>query len=205
MNHLQNFIVLEGLDGSGTTTQGRLLYQRFVDQGVQVHLTCEPTDLETGKIIRRVLRKDLTVEPATLAYMFAADRYEHIYGKLDGIRDLTENGVTVISDRYFFSSLAYQSLGWDYEKVAGLNSKFPLPSCCIYLDLSPEVCAERMQERHEKDIFEELELQKKVYANYEKAFALYGDEGMKLFRIDGNRPQEEIHKEIWSCVSAANA
>ncbi len=103
------FIVFEGLDGAGTTTQLHLLEKNLKEAGVTVFATAEPTDSAIGRLIRSVLRKEISVEPKTLAMLYATDRYEHLYGK-GGIIEHLDAGDTVICDRYLYSSIAYQSI-----------------------------------------------------------------------------------------------
>ena len=103
----------------------------------------------------------------------------------------------VICDRYLFSSLAYQSLFMDYETVADLNRYYPLPEYLFYIDLSPEECQERMAARGEEaELFERLELQRKIEANYKKTLALLSGSKMKTIIIDGRSPIQEIHRQI---------
>ena len=193
---IKNFIVLEGLDGCGTTTQTALLAEKLEKAGIPSVSTNEPTNLSIGRFIRSVLQKKKSVDPFTLALLFSADRNEHVYGK-NGIAEHTEAGKMVICDRYLFSSLAYQSLFMDYETVAELNRYYPLPEYLFYIDLSPEECQERMAARGEEaELFERLELQRKIEANYKKTLALLSGSEMKTIIIDGRSPIQEIHRQI---------
>lgn len=193
---IKNFIVLEGLDGCGTTTQTALLAEKLEKAGRAAVSTNEPTNLSIGRFIRSVLQKKESVDPFTLALLFSADRNEHVYGK-NGIAGHTEAGKMVICDRYLFSSLAYQSLFMDYETVAELNRYYPLPEYLFYIDLSPEECQERMAARGEEaELFERLELQRKIEANYKKTLALLSGSEMKTIIIDGRSPIQEIHRQI---------
>lgn len=194
MTILSNFIVLEGLDGSGTTTQLGLLEKELASRGRKVYPTCEPTPLPTGRIIRDVLEKRLTVEPETLARLFSADRYEHLYGK-GGIISRLEAGETVISDRYLFSSLTYQSLGCPFDLVKELNP-FPLPEYLVYIDVSPEICRARRSTRDLVELFDGDSLQQSLAENYERAMAAYEGRGMTLIRIDGTRSPRDICRDI---------
>ena len=98
---LKNFIVFEGIDGAGTSTQ----IKRLVDSNAEKFFaTAEPTTGETGKFLRRMLGGEFHVDEKTNAYLFAADRCEHIYGA-DGVIEKINSGKTVVSDRYFFSSM----------------------------------------------------------------------------------------------------
>ncbi len=192
---LKNFIVLEGLDGSGTTTQLSKVVELFDAQSLNVHATFEPTSSPFGKIVRSVLKKEVVTTPLSLALLFAADREDHLNNPLHGIRRLLSKGQTVISDRYFFSSLAYQSIECGYEKVASLND-YPYPQFLFYLDTPTHVCMERIHSRTvEKELFEEGEYLDKVKDLYERAFSSL-PEGVKFIRIDGMKGIAEITGEI---------
>ncbi|MBR6913089.1 MAG: dTMP kinase, partial [Treponema sp.] len=108
---LKNFVVFEGIDGAGTSTQiGILQNSSFAEK---FFFTAEPTNGETGKFLRKMLKGDVKLDPRTSAYLFAADRAEHLWGTSGtncGIEKQCEDGKIAVSDRYFFSSLAYQSV-----------------------------------------------------------------------------------------------
>ncbi|MBQ3648120.1 MAG: dTMP kinase [Spirochaetia bacterium] len=193
---IKNFIVLEGLDGCGTTTQTALLVKKLEDCGIKGYSTKEPTDGSIGRFIRSVLQKKESVDPFTLALLFSADRNEHVYGE-NGIIEQTQAGKMVVCDRYFFSSLAYQSLFIDYDTVADLNRFYPLPEYLFYIDLSPEECQARVESRGEEtELFEHLELQRKIDANYKKSLSLLAASEMKTVVIDGRGSIEDIHNQI---------
>lgn len=193
---IKNFVVLEGLDGCGTTTQTALLVKKLEENGISAVSTNEPTSGSIGRFIRSILQCKEKVDPFTLALLFSADRNEHVYGK-NGIAEQAASGKKVICDRYLFSSLAYQSLFMDFETVAGLNQFYPLPEYLFYIDLSPEECQKRMAARGEEaELFEKLELQKKIEANYKKSLALLSDTDMKTVVIDGRGSIQDIHSQI---------
>jgi len=193
---IKNFIVLEGLDGCGTTTQTDLLAKKLEEAGIPGFRTNEPTGGSIGRFIRSVLQKKESVDPFTLALLFSADRSEHVYGK-NGIAQQAEAGKIVICDRYLFSSLAYQSLFIDYDTVAELNRYYPLPEYLFYIDLNPEECQKRMEARGEEaELFERLELQRKIEANYKKTLALLSGSDMKTIIIDGRASKQDIHRQI---------
>ena len=148
---LKNFIVFEGIDGSGTSTQ----IKKLVESNPNVFIaTAEPTTNETGKFLRRMLCGEFSVDEKTASYLFAADRCEHIFGK-DGIESLIKNGKTVVSDRYFFSSLAYQSVSCGKDLPRLLNSPFPLPEYLFYFKIDPEISLKRVDSRNgQKEIYE---------------------------------------------------
>lgn len=201
---LKNFIVFEGIDGAGTSTQ----IKKLVEKGCKEYgegaflATAEPTTGETGRFLRRMLGGDFSVDEKTNAYLFAADRCEHIFGK-DGVKDLCESGKIVVSDRYFFSSMAYQSVSCGEELPRLLNSPFPLPEYLFYFVINPEVSLGRVTSRGEKkEIYETIEKQKKIAAQYEKVISEYektaAETGMKIIRIDAEKDIESISKEIWN-------
>ena len=199
-NILQNVIVFEGLDGAGTTTQARLLAQRYRNSGREVMLTCEPTDSPIGKLIRQVLRGDILITSRSLAFLFAADRENHLFNVKDGFISAVSRGKIVVSDRYFFSSLAYQSIGTPYDEVNAINSYFPFPQVVIYIDTPPAVCINRIENRKDRDAFETLEFQEKVYNSYEKAFHEM-PENSHLIRFDGTLGISVLEREIFTAVS----
>jgi dTMP kinase len=193
----QIFLVLEGLDGAGTTTQGRLLRERFIKENIPCVLTSEPTEKFLGRTIRAILQGTEEVDPSTMPLLFAADRNEHLYGR-GGILESLERGEVVICDRYIFSSLAYQAIDNDFEKVRLLNAEFPLPEILIFLTVSPETGDDRLVSREKREIYEVLDFQRRVEKSYERAIAAYSDSGMRILRLDGTRRPELIHEEIWS-------
>ncbi len=191
---LKNFIVLEGIDGAGTSTQIKKLVQSNPDKYIA---TAEPTSGPTGKFLRQMLAGDFKVDERTNAYLFAADRCEHIFGK-GGVKELCDSGKTVVSDRYFFSSLAYQSVSCGLELPQLLNSPFPLPEYLFFFDINPEISLGRVNARNgHKEIYENIEAQKKIAALYEKVISMYEQnpalrEEMKIIRIDASKTIEEI-------------
>ncbi|MBN2351694.1 MAG: dTMP kinase [Spirochaetales bacterium] len=199
---LENFIVLEGLDGAGTTTQLTLLDRLLGEKGVPHEATFEPTDGPVGAFIRSVLKKEKTVRPETLAYLFAADREEHVSSPTRGIRAALASGKLVLCDRYLFSSLAYQSVSSGFDFVRGLNERFPLPSLLVYLDTPVSVCAERRSRRSGTELFERDDFQERVARSYERAFGLYAHSPMRLERIDGTYAAEKIRDRIWNLLAS---
>ena len=195
---LKNFIVLEGIDGAGTSTQIKKLVQSNPNKYIA---TAEPTSGPTGKFLRQMLAGDFKVDERTNAYLFAADRCEHIFGK-GGVKELCESGKTVVSDRYFFSSLAYQSVSCGLELPQLLNSPFPLPEYLFFFDINPEVSLARVNARNaSKEIYENIEAQKKIAALYEKVISMYESdsrlrEEMKIIRIDASKSIDDISRII---------
>lgn len=188
---LRNFIVIEGVDGSGTTTQLRSLAGWLSERGVAAWITHEPTDLPSGRLVRSVLRGEVEARPETLARLFAADRYEHLYGR-EGIVERAGRGELVVCDRYVASSLAYQGQACGPELPARLNEGYPLPELTVFFDIDPEISMRRVDGRGEREIFEELEIQKRVRAAYEAALSGLAARGARVERLDASRPIEEL-------------
>lgn len=192
---LKNFIVLEGIDGAGTSTQIKKLVERNPELFVA---TAEPTTGETGKFLRKILGGEFPVNEKTAAYLFAADRCEHLYGK-NGVIEQLNNGKIVVSDRYLFSSLAYQSVTCGEELPRLLNSQFPLPEYLFYFQIDPEISLKRVDSRNEKkEIYEKIDMQKKTAALYDSVVSEYENKNteMKIIRIDATKTIEEIAQEI---------
>lgn len=199
---LKNFIVFEGIDGAGTSTQIKKLAERFEKE--KIFVTAEPTSGETGKFLRRMLKGEFKVDEKTAAFLFAADRSEHIFGK-DGIIEQTEYGKTAVSDRYFFSSLAYQSVTCGKELPELLNSVFPLPEYLFYFKIDPKISLVRVDSRGEtKEIYEKLSFQEKTAELYDSVINEYRGkkgEGMKIIDVDATKSIEEISDFIWKNIN----
>ncbi len=158
------FIAIEGIDGAGTTTQSGLLGRFLEEKGIDVTLTAEPTDGEVGGLIRNILGGASQSHPQMLALLFAADRIDH-YKNL--VEPELEKGVWVVSDRYVFSSLAYQSVQCDPAWIESINSRAPHADLTVLLDLDAGTAMERLGERAGKvEIFEKKQTLEKVRQNY---------------------------------------
>ena len=192
---LENFIVFEGLDGSGTTTQMQLLAESCDRSGKRCKATFEPTDKPLGRLVRSILKKQIVTTPLPLAMLYAADREDHLHNPIYGLVGELEAGKIVISDRYLYSSLAYQSVECDFKIIAALND-FPSPQYVFYIDTPIEECIKRINLRgDETELFERAEFLSLVRDNYERIFAQL-DEGVTLVRLDGMRGKEEIAREV---------
>lgn len=203
---LRNFIVFEGIDGTGTTTQLRILQDRYREKygaaSDTAVFTCEPTSSDIGKLIRKCLKGELAYTPDTLARLFAADRCEHIYGA-GGIAELCGTGKAVFTDRYLFSSLAYQGETGDPSLPELLNRDFPYPEFLFFFDIDPEISMARVESRSgDLEIFEKREFQKKVRARYLDVIgkAERACPSMRVIRVDATDTIEEIARKIWDIV-----
>jgi len=198
---LQRFIVLEGLDGSGTTTQLRLIADRLAREGTPHWATCEPTDGPVGRLLRSILAREIKAHPRTIAMLYAADRNEHVFATDTGIEARARRGETVISDRYLFSSLAYQSIDCGFDAVERMNAAFPLPRCLIFIDTPVEVSQERLASRGRPELFDGLAFQEKVRESYLRTLEYYRARGLAVWTVNGDRPAGIVHGEIWDILA----
>ena len=199
---LERFVVLEGLDGAGTTTQLRLAAEKLAAAGRPHFCTSEPTGHPLGRLVRDVLTRRLGVHPTTLAMMFAADRAEHLLAAGGGILKRLECGELVISDRYLFSSLAYQSLDCDFEYVRALNAGFPLPRDVVFLDTPVRESQRRLGDRADPELFDGADIQDRILANYRRGFELYRDSGLRLHVLDGTLSPADIFEKLWKIIGS---
>lgn len=196
-------IVLEGIDGSGKSTQARLLADRMREEGIPFYVTMEPTDSPIGSMIRQILTGRMQADPRVIAALFVADRLDHLLNEVNGIAGMAEKGTCVIMDRYYFSSYAYQSvdvpLDWLIQANT-LSSGILRPAVNLFIDVSPDVAMERIeQNRFAKELFEERDRLAQVRGNYLEAFdRLKSTERVAV--IDGNRSVEAVAQDIWDTV-----
>lgn len=191
-NYSGKFIVFEGLDGSGQTTQVRLLKDFLESKGYNVITTKEPTsDSEAGRKIRQILDEKEKINPDDLQKLFAKDRQKHLDHL---IIPLLKEGKIVISDRYFFSSFAYGvSEGLSLDWLIELNNDFFIPDLTFILKVRAEVSISRIEKRGEpKTLFEKQEKLAKVWENYQ----IMPERFKKCFLIDGEKSIEEVFEEI---------
>ena len=187
------FIVFEGLDGSGTTTQANLLFRYLKKQGKKVYLTGEPTRSLTGGLIEGQISGDWQSSPECLQLLFTADRAHHLE---KGMIPLLKKGITVICTRYILSTLAYGSIDIkDSQWLMNLNKKFIWSDITFLLKVSPKTCIQRIKkERFHKELFEEEDKLKKVLKNYIK----FAKKLENIYLIDGEKPIKEVGEEIKS-------
>ncbi len=198
------FVVLEGIDGAGTTTQVARLADRLRGNGVAVRTTREPSDGPIGTLVRQVLTGRIIVpggrapDWTTMALLFAADRLDHVESE---IAPFVSDGGVIISDRYDASSLAYQSIvsgqegGGAVEWIRSLNKFARRPDLTIVLDLSAELAAERRDRRGEAaQLYEQNEVQRALVAFYTDLAKHMPDDRIVLVNAAGTR--DEVHERI---------
>ena len=197
------FIVFEGIDGAGKSTQVQLLKQKLEEMGRNVALTAEPTDLESGRALRAALSGKVKKTECEMATMFVADRIAHNTCE-NGILDLCDKGFDVISDRYYYSTLAYQGQTTDYSWVKAMNTLCPeikRPDLCIYLDLLPEQSLARISKRGEAvEIYENAERLTAVRNAFLSVIDDLRGDGEKIFAVNADRSPEEISCDIFEIV-----
>lgn len=199
------FIVFEGIDGAGKTTQIKLLRDALDARGIECYVTAEPTDMPSGKKIREALSGRVAVTCSEMADMFASDRVIHNKDDKQGIDVMLSSGKTVISDRYYYSSLAYQGAELGFERVAKLNLENPdirTPDLCIFLDLSPEKSIERIGKRADTptEIYENYEYLEKTRKMFFDVFDRLKQRGERIEIIDASGSAEDIADKILAKV-----
>ena len=187
-------IVLEGIDGAGTTTQAHRLHEALKAEGRDSHLTREPSDGPIGRLLREILSgKHRPVDPPTMALLFAADRADHLAREVE---PALKRGAVVISDRWYHSSLAYQGSDEDREWILTLNARARRPDLTIILDVPPELAAERRAaDQRAEEIFDAIEVQRKVAHSYRLVVDRLQDREW-IAVLDGTQPVEDIAAEV---------
>lgn len=197
------FIAFEGLDGSGKSTQVKLLSDELKKEGHKIYTTFEPTDSPIGSLIKNIFKHRIEADHRTIAGLYVADRLDHLLNKTNGILKKMEEGYTVITDRYYFSSYAYQgthmSLDWVIQ-ANSLSAGLLRPDLTIFIDVSPDVAMQRLSEgRNMIELYESLDNLHNVREKYLEAFDKLKREE-NIFITNGNRPFEIIFNDILSKV-----
>ena len=198
---LERFIVFEGIDGSGTTTQLKRVMKACENNRINAFETREPTTSPIGQVIDSFLKHKISLSPQTVARLFATDRCEHIYGA-GGIIEMLKKGL-VLCDRYLFSSLAYQGATNEYMLTQRENSDFPLPQLLFFLDLPVEVAMKRIEERSQnKEFYERSEFLKQVQKNYSTIMQDYQENHpqMNIVQIDASLSENAVFNKIKSTM-----
>jgi len=205
------FVALEGIDGAGTSTQAQKLAECLRDEGRAVHLTREPSDGPVGALIRQVLRGRIVAAGSsghplgweTMALLFAADRIDHLKAEIE---PNLFDGVDIVSDRYYHSSIVYQAetsgIDDSWRWIRDLNARARTPDLTIILDVDGAVAAKRRSLRTtSREIYDDPELQSRIAAFYRRLPSLLDGEVFAL--IDGNRGVDVVHEAVVNAVSAA--
>jgi dTMP kinase len=200
------FIVLEGLDGAGTSTQATLLKDYFVGRQERAVISPEPSPGPIGKLIREIMQdpailsQNQPVFDLQMSYLFAADRHYHLYNQVDGVlKTINQDLCHVITPRYYFSSLAYNAHNSEQlECIYQLNHKFPNPDLVIYIDVPLEVSLKRLKERAIREVYENQENLQRVRENYQKIFQNYRGE---ILVVKGTYSPQKVNQIIVNYIN----
>lgn len=202
------FVVIEGLDGAGTTTQTRRVAEALESKGHVVDVSCEPSGGPIGSLIRQMLSlrvgipegdgRQRAVGRQTLALLFAADRLDHLEARIEPALGA---GKIAISDRYYHSSLAYQGDvdeddSVDYGWVRQINARARVPDLTVFLQARTELCLSRLSSRGQRDIYESKAKLERLERRYDEVMNYLADEGQTILRLDASRPMAELTEEI---------
>ncbi|MBN2802739.1 MAG: dTMP kinase [Deltaproteobacteria bacterium] len=210
MNNQGKLIVIEGIDGAGTTTQSEYICSNLKNVGIKAYQTAQPSRFPVGVMIRSILQKDLmNVNGAppgfdTMSLLFAADR---AYQQAEEIIPQLEKGVTVICDRYVYSSVFYQSVSSSNSEdsimtwIKNINKYIRKPDLVIYLKIDERESFRRRGERGEKEeIFEKTEFQKKLITLYDRIDEIFKDDN--ILTIDATLPVETIGNKALAAINS---
>ena len=208
-NNKPKFIVIEGVDGAGKTTQIKKLAENLRALGKKVYITSEPTckaefhsPTAVGNTIGEVLLGNIEMTPAGMAALFLADRILHNTDAKIGIKAALERGEWVICDRYYYSSFAYQGKDTDIDWVIRQNLDCPdilTPDICIFLDLAPEIAKTRRDERAAaEEIFERPEVKASSIRDTFLSVFKKLDDNIKIINADGTI--DEVAERILAAV-----
>ena len=191
------FIVFEGIDASGKSTQIRMLEHYLKEKGVPVYLTREPTDSPFGALAHQCMTGRIDSDEKAIAAVMAADRLDHIYTKTNGLLDKINAGITVISDRYYFSSYAYQGAHLDMDWVIELNrlsAEALRPDVNIFIDIDAQTSMNRLQGRGDLERYEKLDKQLKVREQYFAAFdRMKNEENVQIVQSEKEPAQTQAN------------
>jgi len=187
------FIVIEGIDGAGTTTQAKLLSEWIASIGRKCLLTSEPSQGPVGLLLRQILTgRERTLNNDVISLLFAADRIDHLDNEvLPSLR----SGSEVVSDRYYHSSFTYQSLQGDLEWIRELNSNARAPDVTYILDLPADLAAERRRrDRASEELYEKDSMQRKLEESYRRLPSILKEEIIVL--VNGSEDIDAVHRAI---------
>ncbi|HVK84564.1 MAG TPA: dTMP kinase [Kofleriaceae bacterium] len=196
-------IVLEGLDGAGTTTQAKRLVEHLGAHGTPAHLTREPSDGPIGVLLRQMLTgghaiPGAAISQGTFGLLFAADRLDHLQREVE---PQLSAGATVVSDRWYHSSLAYQGTGADRDWITTLNARARRPDLTLFLSVRPEVAAaRRVAAGRVQELFEDLRMQEDVAAGYKATIAELTAQGERIEILDGEASPDAVFAAILNLV-----
>lgn len=204
---MSKFIVFEGLDGTGKSTQIRLLADRLRARGETVYTDAEPTGRPAGRLLRKMLAGEFPANEWANAALFFADRVHHNTDPETGIKARLARGETVLSDRYYYSTFAYQGVNTDLDWVIDLHYGCPeiaRPDLVLFLTMPPEKCLARIIENRGNrplEIYETPERLAEIAARFRTVFETLGDRENVAY-IDADGSVEEVAARVCAAVEA---
>jgi len=188
------FIVVEGLDGAGTTTIAGRLAEALRARDLRVRLTAEPTDGPLGSLLRAHVKGDVNLEEQIAALVFTGDRADHL---AQYIRPALQRGEWVVCDRYLLSTLAYQgAAGVSREAVLAASDGFDVPDVTFVLDVPEEARTQRLATRSKAERYEGAELGDALRRSYEESIELLRSARHRIEVIDSSQPIEKVLEDV---------
>lgn len=198
------FFAFEGIDGSGKSTQIKLLTEKLKQRGIPCYETREPTDSPIGSLVHQIMTGRITADGRVISSLFAADRLDHLLNTTDGLCREIDRGITVVTDRYYFSSYAYNGVDMDMDWVIESNrisAEILRPTLNIFLDIPVELALERIaKNRLHTELFEKEDRLRATRAKYFEAFEKLKDTE-RVAIIDANAPVDVVAQRVWDAVS----
>jgi dTMP kinase len=193
-------IVVEGIDGAGTTTQTARLAAWLAARGYQTHATREPSDGPVGRLLREILAgRHQPVDATTMALLFAADRADHLAREVE---PALARGEVVVSDRYYHSSLAYQGAGEERSWIRMLNVRARTPDLTLFIEVPAQVgAARRVAAARPEELYDRLEMQERVAAGYREVMAELAPRE-RIVTLDGTAAPDAVFAAIVHAVEA---
>ena len=198
------FIAFEGIDGSGKSSQIKRLSRRLSQLEIKCYETREPTDSPIGSLVHQMMTGRIAADNRVIASLFIADRLDHLLNKTDGILDIINSGISVLTDRYYFSSYAYNGIEIDMDRIIQGNAivaDILRPTLTVFLDIPVEAALERIKrERLHTEIYETAERLTLARTKYFEAFEkLSGIENVAI--VDADAEIDVVRDRIWNIVS----
>ncbi|HVL81808.1 MAG TPA: dTMP kinase [Actinomycetota bacterium] len=190
------FLVVEGMDGTGTTTQAAALTDALTASDQRVRCTAEPSGGPLGELLRSYVRLGFELDPVALTLLFTADRADHLAGT---VRPALAEGTTVVCDRYLLSTLAYQGAqGVDRNWILDISRPFEVPDLTVVLTLREEERAARIDGRGARDRFEDPRLAVALRESYAGSIELLRAAGHRVELVDASGSPQEVTRRILS-------
>ena len=197
------FFAFEGIDGSGKSTQIRRLVEKLKAMGLRCHETREPTDGPIGSVVHQMMTGRIAADPRVISSLFAADRLDHLTNPVNGLCAVIDRGITVVTDRYYFSSYAYNGVEMDMDWVIQsnrLSAETLRPTLTIFLDIPVQTALERIaKNRVHTELYEKEERLMAVRQKYLEAFEKLKDQE-RVAIIDADTDPRTVAERVWEAV-----